>query len=98
MESETLGLGQIYDTVLFDMAWIRQLPDHLLNDPRQWPSILASRFPTRGELHSVGWYAALAAESMRRLTARATFSAFESNRARCGTLAMPPVVSRLETA
>jgi len=97
MESETLGLGPDFGTDLFDLAWIRQLPDRLLRDPRQWPRLLGSRCHASAELHSVVWYAALAAESMRRLTARAAFPAFESNLARCGTLATPPVLSRLGT-
>lgn len=67
MDREMLDLELQERLESCDMEWIRRLPDAMVLDPRHWPDALMRQHP-HPRMHSVIWYAALARESMRRLS------------------------------
>lgn len=70
-------------------SWLGDLPDSLVGDPRQWPRLLDHHLPEQRGRHGIEWFAALAAESMRRLRRRQAYPGFDNRVALCGNCAAP---------
>lgn len=85
MDGEILGLDLRETQAITDVDWLRQLPDKLLRDPRQWPDLLRCLHP-HPRMHSVLWYAALAHESMRRMSGGRNFQGYVSDAVSCKCL------------